>query len=283
MMKCPLGSHRVHTGPYAPEHWVRDKEALRRHLYLVHHVDLKEVLQPEGTVKDKCFPLEVAHLSRPTRRLKTYSRPEKTGVEPQPPAGPVPLLSLKTSALSSTSFCSTASITPLHPPSTVQPLVSISAVPRRGSVSSEKTPSNQPDKSSDKSQPPTEVDFEGTVKDKCFPLEGARLSRRARRLKMYSRPEKTGVEPLPPVGPVPLSSLKTSALSSTSFSSTPSSTPLHPPSTVQPPVSISAVPRRGSVSSEKTPSNQPDKSSDKSQPPTEVDFVNYLLSYMLSK
>jgi len=159
MMKCPFGNHHQHTGPYAPEHWVHDKNALRRHLSLIHRAYLTAVPQPDGTLKEKCVQSETAHLSRRTRRLKTYNRPEKTGVEPQPPVGPVPLLSLKSSSISSTPLCSTPSSTPLQPPSTVRPLVSISAVPRRGSVSSEKMLPSQPDKSSDKSQPPTKVDF----------------------------------------------------------------------------------------------------------------------------
>ena len=142
MMKCPLGNHRLHTGPYAPEHWVRSREALRHHLNVVHHMDYKAVRQPDSTLQDECFPLKAARLSRRTRRHEMYRRPEKTGVQPQPPAGPVPLLSLKSSRLSSTSFRSTPCGTPLHPPSIVRPLVSTSSRPR--DLPSEETPSNEP-------------------------------------------------------------------------------------------------------------------------------------------
>jgi len=158
-MKYPLENHHQHTGPYAPEHLVHSRELLRHYLNIVHRLDYNAVRQSDSTLQEECFPLKAAPLSRPTRRHEMSRRPEITGVEQQPTVGPVPLLSLKTSPLSSTSFCSTPFITPLPPPSTVRPLVSISAVPRHGSLSSKKTPSNEPDKSSDKSQPPMKVDF----------------------------------------------------------------------------------------------------------------------------
>jgi len=78
-LKCPAEGFQ-HTGPDAPEHWVRSRLALWCHLNVVHQLDLPAVRQPNVALVDEIFALEGESVQH---RLHKYDRPRRvpTGSE----------------------------------------------------------------------------------------------------------------------------------------------------------------------------------------------------------
>jgi len=72
-LKCPVEGFQ-HTGPDAPEQWVRSRLALWRHLNVVHQLDLRAVRQPSVALVDEIFALKGESLQH---RLHKYDRPRR--------------------------------------------------------------------------------------------------------------------------------------------------------------------------------------------------------------